>query len=158
MLTAVRTPRAVLPGDNGDRPDLYDAETNEYIGTAASWPHARMICGQLWRQSSAQPLAAGEQAVAPELVKKLDALLEPHLDGCRVMPGDACDCAAIIANREAEKTITAATDGSYEAVSARPETPGDMAEQVRWLTRRIADDQHELDTVLDRLVALASNR
>lgn len=54
------------------------------------------------------------------------------------------------------------TDEGVSTVSAaevaRPETPGDMAEQIRWLARRVADEQHEFDAALDRLAAAAEHR
>lgn len=113
-MTETRMPRAIIPGDMGDRPDLYDVENSQLIGTAASPELARWLCRTVWEQSKQQPLLVGEKPIEMPLVAKLDRdLLRPHLPGCRVF-GAECDCADIIASRVPEASDDAPLDAARE--------------------------------------------
>lgn len=97
-----RLPRAIIPGDMGDRPDLYDVETSDFVASAASPELARWLCRTVWEQSKQEPLLIGEKPIERPLAEKLDRdLLRPHLPGCRVF-GAECDCESIIASRVPE--------------------------------------------------------
>lgn len=109
-----RLPRAIIPGDMGERPDLYDVETSDFVGTAASPELARWLCRTVWEQSKQQPLAVGEKPVDLALVTKLDRdLLRRHLPGCRVF-GAECDCEHIIASRIPEASDDAPLDAARD--------------------------------------------
>lgn len=175
-MTLARMPRAVLPGDDGARPDLYDAETHEYIGTAASPDVARWLCATLWRETRTRALPQGETAVAPDICAKLDALLveptrpELHADpftGAReYLAGDGADGRSTgtvllrrimqaldepTATQPSEPCDTASVQEVGVATSPRDPSPIELVDQLTWECRRLAEAQYDVGTTLGRL-------